>query len=109
MHLQERIVSAILGAIFGALFGLVSALLSRNRSYAFTHWENMVIGSAIVFAVLGFVFKSAAGTIIGSLFDGVVSRAVQNGTGDFVSGLAFWIKALIVTAVAAAVYWYIKA
>jgi hypothetical protein len=109
MDLQERLVSAVMGAIGGAVLGFVAVMLMRHHSYSLVYWRNMIVGSSALFAVLGFVFKSSIGTVIGTLINIFITDAVQDRGDHIFSGLSFWIKAIIVALIAGAIYWYLKA
>jgi hypothetical protein len=115
MELHERLVSTVLGALWGAVLGVIAALLldySVHRVYSFNfsinHWKNMIMGCAGLFAVLGFIFKSSIGSVIGTLMNLLVTGATRNNDSDFLADQSLWVKALLVCGVAGLVYCLVK-
>ncbi len=108
MDLHERVVSTVMGAIWGAVLGVIAVMLMRNHSYSLAYWKNMIGGCSALFAIFGFIFKSSIGTVIGTLINIIITNAVQDRGDHIFSGLTFWIKAIVVIALASAIYWYLK-
>lgn len=115
MELHERLVSAVLGALWGAVLGAMAALLMHysghrvhNLHFSITYWKNMIVGCSGLFAVLGFIFKSSIGGVIGTLMNLLATNATRNDDSDFLGNQSLWVKALLVCGVAALVYWLLK-
>jgi hypothetical protein len=109
MNLHERLVSAVMGAIWGAVLGVIAAMLMRHHSYSLVYWKNMIAGSSALFAVLGFIFKSSIGTVIGTLINVFITDAVQYRGDHIFSGLSFGFKAIIIAVIVGIIYWYLRA
>ncbi len=80
MNLHERLVSAALGALSGAVLGLMLVLFFHYavgsgvyREFSIADWKNTIAGCAVACAILGFIFKANAGSIIGTLMGWVWS------------------------------------
>jgi ABC-type branched-subunit amino acid transport system permease subunit len=115
MELHERLVSAVLGALWGAVLGVMAALLLHYTGYrapsfnfSITYWKNMIVGCSGGFAILGFIFKSSIGGVIGTLMNLLVTDATRNNDSDFLDNQSFWVKALVVCGIATLVYWLVK-
>jgi fluoride ion exporter CrcB/FEX len=106
MELHERLVSAVLGALWGALLGLLLALFFHyvvgsdfDKGFLIVNWKNTIVGSAVVFAILGLVFKATAGTIVGTLMSWVWSVIEHDRK---VHEFSIWSVLLVLAALA---YW----
>jgi hypothetical protein len=115
MELHERFVSAVLGALWDAVFGVVAALLMHHTGYrsptfsfSIVYWKNMILGCSGLFAILGFIFKSSIGGLIGTVMNLVVTTATRNNESDLLDSQGFWVKAVLVCGIAALVYWLVK-
>jgi uncharacterized protein YacL len=80
MELHERFVSAVLGALWGLILGLLIALFLHyvvgsdfQSGFLILNWKNTIVGSSIICAILGLLFKANAGTIVGTLMSWVWS------------------------------------
>ncbi len=109
MELHERLVSAMLGALWGALLGLLLAFffhyvigVNFDRGFLILDWKSTILGSAIVFTIIGFIFKASAGTIVGTLMSWVWSaiehyREIYRGNLwillFFLAAISFWFYA----------------
>ena len=99
--LSERVASAFFGAIIGGIVGCVLAWLlgvysntlgPSSISLSFSHW---VVGSSIIFALLGFVLGRSIGSLLGDVINGIyVFERGDDGT----SSWWVWLLVLLVAA-----------
>jgi hypothetical protein len=109
MELPERLVSAALGAFWGSVLGLLFALFFHyvvgsdfDRGFLIVDWKNTIVGSSIIFAIVGLIFKANAGTIVGTLI-GWVWSAIEYDRET--SRLNWW--GILIAAVAISYYFYV--
>jgi high-affinity Fe2+/Pb2+ permease len=106
-NLFDRLTTALTAAIFGALLGAVMAWLfgaysqTMGSSRMFVMASDWIFGGAALFAILGFVLKEDAGTIVGEFINAIFQfeRADQS----FEVG---WVGALVALVIGAGIVWY---
>jgi hypothetical protein len=107
---MERLIYALIGAVFGTVLGLVCwwlyglAFSVQRLGTGLNHdaipWIKVFVG---LFAVLGFVLKDRAGSVVGQAIAGIFSIESQEDHGP---NLSFG-KGLFVLVVVAAIVWYV--
>lgn len=111
MDLQERFIAAVMGALWGAFLGLIVAMalslirpLTGNDDYLIVNWLGVIAGCSALFAVLGLIFKTSTGTIIGTSIALTYDRLIQRH--DPADGLPWWVQLLFYAGLAALAYWF---